>query len=137
VLANAGDTLPRRDAVDQRVIQEVKTGKVWSEGKQFTPPPMKDLARNNIGTAGNGIITDISQIGGWPDYRGEPVKDLCPDGIPLPWKVKYHLDANDTGLAQKDLEGDGYTVMDKYLDGLDPTKKIDWNDPRNNVNTLR
>ena len=137
VLANAGDTLPRRDTVDQRVIQEVKTGKVWSEGKQFTPPPMKDLARNNIGTAGNGIITDISQIGGWPDYRGEPVKDLCPDGIPLSWKVKYHLDTNDTGLAQKDLEGDGYTVMDKYLDGLDPTKKTDWNDPRNNVNTLR
>jgi hypothetical protein len=137
VLANAGDTLPRRDTVDQRVIQEVKTGKVWSEGKEFTPPPMKNLAKNNVGVAGNGIITDVSQIGGWPDYRGEPVKYLCPDGIPLSWKVKFHLDTNDTGLAQKDLEGDGYTVMDKYLDGLDPTKKIDWNDQRSNVNTLR
>ena len=39
-------------------------------------------------------------------------------------------------LAQKDLQGDGYTVMDKYLDGLDPTKKIDWSNPQSNVNTL-
>jgi hypothetical protein len=27
-------------------------------------------------------------------------------------------------------------VIEKYLDGLDPTKKIDWRDPRSNVNTL-
>lgn len=137
VLANAGDDLPRRDSVDERVIREVETGKVWSEGTEFTPKPMKGLARNNIGTAGNGIITDISQVGGYPDYTGEPIKDLCADGIPLSWKKKYHLDANDAGLAQKDLQGDGYTVMDKYLDGLDPTKKIDWSDPQSNVNTLK
>jgi hypothetical protein len=137
VLADAGATLPRRDAVDERVIREVKTGKVWSQGKEFMPPPMKGLAKNNWGTAGNGIITDISQVGGWPEYNGEPIKDLCPDGIPLSWKIKYHLDTNDVNLAQKDLLGDGYTVMDKYLDGLDPTKKIDWNNPQSNVNTLR
>jgi len=40
-------------------------------------------------------------------------------------------------LAQKDLAGDGYTVIEKYLYGLDPTKKIDWNDPKSNVNTLQ
>jgi hypothetical protein len=136
VLESAGATLPVRDAVDRRIIQDVKTGKVWSEGKEFTPPPMKRLARNNVGTAGNGIITDVSQVGGWPDYQGEPIQDLCPDGIPLSWKVKYHLDTNDVELAQKDLQGDGYTIMDKYLDGLDPMKKIDWNDPASNVDTL-
>jgi len=137
VLGNAGATLPDRDAVDKRVIEEVRTGKVWSEGKWFTPKPMKGLARNNIGEAGNGIITDPSQVGGYPEYKGEPIKDLCPDGIPLSWKVKYHLDTNDVELGQKDLQGDGYTVMDKYLDGLDPTKKIDWNSPQSNVNTLK
>ncbi len=41
------------------------------------------------------------------------------------------------GLAQKDLQGDGYTVMDKYLAGLDPTKKIDWSNLQSNVNTLK
>ena len=137
VLKNAGANLPRRDAVDERVINEVRTGKVWSEGKEITPKPMKGLAKNNIGKAGNGIITDISQVGGYPVYKGEPIKDLGADGIPLSWKKKFNLDANDDSLAQKDLQGDGYTVMDKYLAGLDPTKKIDWNNPRSNVNTLQ
>ena len=136
VLENAGATLPRRDSVDERATTETRTGKVWSEGKEFTPTPMKGLAKNNIGTAGNGIITDISQVGGYPEYRGEPVKDLCADSIPLSWKKKYRLDVNDSTLAQKDLQGDGYTVMDKYLDGLDPRKKIDWSNPKSNVNTL-
>ncbi len=137
VLKDAGATLPRRDAVDERVLAEVRTGKVWSEGQEITPPPMKGLAKNNIGKAGNGIITDISQVGGYPEYKGEPIKDLCPDGIPLSWKKKYGLDANDVGLAQKDLQGDGYTVMDKYLAGLDPTKKIDWSNPQSNLNSLK
>jgi hypothetical protein len=136
VLAEAGATLPRRDAVDRRVLNEVKTGKVWSEGKEFTPQPMKGLAKNNFGTAGNGIITGISQVGGYPEYKGKPFKDLCPDGLPLSWKKRFGLDTNDVTLAQKDLQGDGYTVMDKYLDGLDPTRKIDWSNPGSNVNTL-
>jgi hypothetical protein len=137
VLNNAGANLPRRDSVDERVVTEARTGKVWSEGNEFTPPPMKGLAKNNIGTAGNGIITDISQVGGWPVYKGEPIKDLCADGIPLSWKKKFGLDTKDVSLAQKDLQGDGYTVMDKYLNGLDPTKKIDWSDPRSNINNLK
>jgi hypothetical protein len=136
VLANAGATLPRRDAVDERVIAAVRTGRVWSEGKEFTPPPMPGLAPNNIGRAGNGIITDPAQVGGYPEYKGEPIKDLGADGIPLSWKKKFGLDVKDASLAQKDLQGDGYTVMDKYLAGLDPRKKIDWSDPRSNVNTL-
>ncbi|MDE3067798.1 MAG: polysaccharide lyase [Verrucomicrobiota bacterium] len=136
VLAKAGDTLPRRDAVDQRIIQEVRTGKVWSEGREFTPPHRKGLPKNDIGIAGNGIITDISQVGGYPEYEGEAAKDLRTDGIPLWWKIKYHLNTNDVALASEDLKGDGYTVMDKYLDGLDPNRKIDWGDPHSNVNTL-
>ena len=101
------------------------------------PAPMRGLAKNNWGVAGNGIITDVSQIGGYPEYKGAPIKDLCADGIPLSWKREYHLDVNDASLAQKDLLGDGYTVMDKYLDGLSPTEKIDWSDPRSNANTLQ
>ncbi len=136
VLKNAGATLPHRDAVDVRIIREVETGKVWSEGKEFMPPQMEGLAKNNWGLAGKGIVTDPSQIGGYPEYQGEPIKDLGADGIPLSWKKKFGLDVNDSALAQKDLSGDGYTIMDKYLDGLDPTKKIDWNSLASNVNTL-
>ena len=137
VMKNAGADLPDRDSVDARAITETRTGHVWSEGKEFTPPHMKGLVKNDIGMAGNGIITDISQVGGYPDYKGEPIKDLGTDGIPLSWKKKYHLDVNDPDLAQKDLQGDGYTVMDKYLNNLNPTKKIDWNDPQSNVSKLQ
>jgi hypothetical protein len=137
VLDNTGATLPHRDSADERVVNETRTGKVWSEGKEITPPPMKGLAKNNIGTAGNGIITDVSQVGGYPEYKGDPVKNLCADGIPLSWKKKFHLDVKDGSLAQNDLQGDGYTVIEKFLYGLDPTKKIDWSDPQSNVNALR
>ena len=108
VLANAGDTLPRRDAVDNRIIEEVRTGKV---------------------TYKKGIITNITQVGGYPDYRGTPRTDLGADGIPLSWKKEYGLDVNDPNLADKDLMGDGYTVIEKYLWGLNPTQKIDWSHP--------
>ena len=117
VLANAGATLPRRDAVDSRIVEEVRTGKVTYE-------------------AGKGIITDVSQVGGYPEYKGRPATGLGADGIPLWWKKKYGLDANDVSLASRDLQGDGYTVIEKYLNGLDPTKKIDWASPKSNVNTL-
>ena len=144
VLANAGATLPRRDAVDERILKEVRTGVI---------PPMT-IAKGSAEKAKfygyeqkwqdelallvtKGFVTDPSEVGGWPDYKGEPIKDLCADGIPLSWKKKFKLDVNDASLAQKDLSGDGYTVMEKYLYGLDPTKKIDWSDSKSNVNTLQ
>jgi hypothetical protein len=136
VLENAGATLPHRDPVDVRVIESVKTGNTALPGKTITPTPMEGLAKNDVGTAGNGIITDVTQVGGYPDYKGESSKDLGADGIPLWWKNKFKLDAKDTSLAQKDLQGDDYTVIEKYLNGLDPTKKIDWSNPQSNANLL-
>jgi hypothetical protein len=137
VLAGAGDTLPKRDSVDQRAVNQTRTGVTWGMGQEVKMKRMPGLAKNNIGSSGNGIITDISQVGGYPDYKGDPFKDLGDDGIPSGWKKKYGLDPQDSGLASQDLKGDGYTVMDKYLDGLDPSEKIDWSDPRSNVNTLK
>ncbi len=107
VLVGAGATLPRRDAVDERICQEVRTGKVTYE-------------------AGQGIITDIRQVGGYPDYKGEPRPNPGADGIPASWKAKYGLDPKDASLANKDLAGDGYTVLEKYLANFDPNKKTEW-----------
>lgn len=136
VLAGAGDTLPRRDPVDARIVACVRTGRVWAEGRTIPMQRVKGLPKNDVGEAGNGIITNIAQVGGFPVYTGRPETDLGPDGIPAWWIAKYGLDANDSDLANRDLRGDGYTVMDKYLDGLDPTRKIDWSDPASNRNTL-
>jgi hypothetical protein len=136
VLVGAGATLPRRDPVDTRVIEEVRTGNTWGMGQEIPIKPMKGLAKNNIGVAGNGIITDINQVGGYPEYKGTPTADVGTDGIPLWWKTKYKLDPKDTSLATKDLQGDGYTVIEKYINGLDPTQKIDWKNPQSDINTL-
>jgi len=143
VLDGVGDTLPHRDAVDERVINMVRTGKVSAKVESdtkdelshagYSPEAISELLR----LIPLGIITNPSQVGGYPEYKGEPIKDLGADGIPLAWKKKYKLDVNDATLAQKDLQGDGYTVIEKYLYGLDPTKKIDMSKPENNVNTLR
>jgi hypothetical protein len=143
VLDNAGATLPKRDAVDERVIKMVRTGKATAQPGPNTKEELSHAAYSQDAIAELlrliplGIITNPSQVGGYPEYRGEPIKDLGADGIPLAWKKKYKLDANDTALAQKDLQGDSYTVIEKYLYGLDPTKKIDWSNPESNVNTLR
>ncbi len=136
VLANAGATLPKRDSVDERAVRQTRTGVTWGIGQEITAEHMKGLAKNDIGTAGNGIITDVSQVGGYPEYKGAPRPDVGADGIPAWWKKKYGLDEKDASLASKDLNDDGYTVIEKYLDGLDPTKKVDWQDPKNNLNTL-
>jgi pectate lyase len=117
VLPEAGATLPRRDEVDRRIVEEVTTGKVT-----YDP--------------GKGIITDIAQVGGYPEYKGRPFSDVGADGIPLWWKAKYGLDPKDFNLAEKDLMGDGYTVLEKYLNGLDPNRKIDWKDSKSNFNTV-
>lgn len=144
VVANAGANLPRRDPVDERILKEVRTGVI---------PPMT-IAKGSAEKAKfygyeqkwqdelamlvtKGFVTDPSEVGGWPDYKGEPIKDLGADGIPLSWKKKFKLDEKDANLASKDLQGDGYTVIEKYIYGLDPTKKIDWSDPKSNVNTLK
>jgi hypothetical protein len=114
VLEHVGATLPKRDAVDQRVIEMVRTGKVtYEEGK--------------------GIITDIQQVGGYPKYEGEPQSYPQNDGIPAAWKQKYSLDANDAELASKDTDGDGYTTIEEYLNGTDPMEKVDYADLKNNT----
>ncbi|UOQ71285.1 hypothetical protein [Hymenobacter cellulosilyticus] len=62
VLAGAGATLPRRDAVDSRVVQETATGTV-SGG---SPDGSATYGPNQ------GIIDSQSAVGGWPVYTAAP-----------------------------------------------------------------
>jgi hypothetical protein len=102
VLNNAGSTRPVRDPVDQRVIEMVRTGKVGYE-------------------KGKGIITDIEQVGGYPEYKGQPCLDSDQDGMPNEWEEKYGLDPNDATDASGDSNQDGYTHIEDFLYGLNPT----------------
>jgi len=56
--------------------------------------------------------------------------------MPDDWEAKHGLNPNDASDAAGDLNGDGYTNIEKYLNGLDPAKRTDWRDPKNNVDTL-
>lgn len=83
-----------------------------------------------------GIITDPRQVGGLPEYKGTPVLDTDGDGMPDAWEEKYGLNPNDASDAIQDINGDGYNNIEKYINGIDPTKKIDWTDLKNNHDTL-
>jgi pectate lyase len=118
VLARAGATLPRRDAVDRRVVEIVRTGKPGF---------------------GNGIITNPDQVGGYPVFTFSPDEvpvDSDGDGMPDDWERKYGLNPNDPKDAALDTDNDGYTNIEEYLNGTDPTEFIDYRNFDNNVDTI-
>jgi hypothetical protein len=138
VLKNAGATLPHRDAMDIRITEQVRTGNIsyaaGIDAEGFYQFEHRRLPKDSYKL---GIITDISQVGGYPEYRGKPYKDTDKDGMPDDWEVKYKLNPKDPADATQDCNGDGYTNIEKYIHGIDPAKKIDWRDPANNADTLK
>ncbi|WP_372772605.1 pectate lyase [Mangrovibacterium sp.] len=138
VLENAGATFPERDAVDQRITRVVRTGKPeYVENVDLSDVPKFKYRRLPEDSYKNGIITDIRQVGGYPEYKGKPYKDSDGDGMPDTWEKKYKLNPNDPSDANGDVNGDGYTNIEKYINGIDPTKKIDWTKIENNFDTLK
>lgn len=151
VLNNAGATIPCRDIVDQRIIEEVRTGKPYYDEK---------LAKKHHGDVSGlhpksqaedgtfkyrrmakdsyklGIITDPLQMGGYPEYKGEPRQDSDGDGMPDAWETANGLNPNDASDANGDINGDGYTNIEKYINGISTKTRIDWTDLNNNYDTL-
>lgn len=137
VLKNVGANIPKRDIIDEHVIQEVKTGKIYyADGLDSIHFYQFKTRRLPEDSYKKGIITDIRQVGGYPEYKGTPYVDTDGDGMPDAWEKKYGLNPNDPSDAVKDCNGDGYTNIEKYINGIDPTKKVDWTNPKNNHDTL-
>jgi len=94
VLANSGAIFPFRDAVDERIVNDVKNG------------------------SGN-IIMDPSEVGGWPVLNsGIPPTDTDHDGMPDDWETAIGLDINDPSDGLLDMDEDGYTNVEEYINGL-------------------
>ncbi|MCR9159156.1 MAG: polysaccharide lyase family 1 protein [Nannocystaceae bacterium] len=93
MLPGVGATLPMRDSVDARVIQDVL---------------------DNTGS----IIDDPSEVGGWPDLSGgTPYPDEDVDGMDDRWETSVGLDPADGADGALDLDGDGYTNLEEFLNG--------------------
>jgi hypothetical protein len=122
VLAGAGATLPRRDAVDERVVAMVRTGDV---GKPVVEPDLFDRlnkvkyteerVRELVKLVPLGFITDPAQVGGYPDYRGTPYADADKDGMPDDYEKKHGLNPADAADAAADPDSDGYTNVEAWL----------------------
>lgn len=100
VLKSAGASL-KRDAVDTRVVSDVKQGKATS------------------GKAHTGIIDSQNDVGGWPSLQTQPSpKDADRDGMDDAWEVKHKLNpANGSDGASYTLDKT-YTNVEIYLNGL-------------------
>ena len=125
VLENAGATLPTRDAVDRRIIEEVKTGKIiYSEKAQLGNGTKFVKRRLPADSYKLGIITHPDQVGGYPVYRGSPYKDSDNDGMPDAWEMKQGLNPDNSADASLDRDRDGYTNIEEFLNSVVEVKHV-------------
>ncbi|MDO4159760.1 MAG: thrombospondin type 3 repeat-containing protein [Prevotellaceae bacterium] len=137
VLDNVGATLPIRDELDQHIIQEVRTGEPYYV-KDAQPDTIQFKHRRLPKDSWTvGIISDPQQMGGLPKYKKyKPYKDSDGDGMPDDWEKANGLNPNDPSDANQDCTGDGYTNIEKYINGISTKEKVDWTDLKNNHDTL-
>ncbi|QPH40235.1 pectate lyase family protein [Pedobacter endophyticus] len=123
VLANAGATLPKRDPVDTRVIKQVATGKIEVH-PDAKPSAFQFEHRRLPGDSyKQGIITEVSQVGGYPEYKGTPYKDADDDGMPDAYELKNGLNPKDATDAAK-ITKSGYSNIEVYLNSVVPVSIV-------------
>jgi len=104
VLKYAGACYPKRDSVDLRIIEEVRTGTA-KYGKTW-------------GGGGKGIIDSQSEVGGWPLLNTYNVPlDSDHDGMPDDWEIQHGLNPNNPD-DRNIVNSDGYTNLEVYLNSL-------------------
>ncbi len=93
VLRDAGVS-HKRDACDERIINEVKTG--------------------------TGRIPDSQQeVGGWPKLKSAAAPaDADKDGMADDWETENGLDPNDPEDRNEDRNSDGFTNLEEYINSL-------------------
>jgi hypothetical protein len=95
VLSSAGATLPARDAIDLRIINDV---------------------RHRTGAVIN-FETDIAEPGRWQTYHSLPAPvDSDSDGIPDYWEEQFGLDKH----SALHKNADGFLNIEDYFNNVDP-----------------
>lgn len=96
-----------RDAVDQRIIKEVRTGTATYRGSRSNRP---------------GIIDSQEDVGGWPKLESTPAPtDTDRDGMPDRWERANGLSPNNAS-DRNEVSDDGYTLVEEYLNSLVDSK---------------
>ena len=86
-----------------------------------------------------GIISSIDEVGGYPELtykKSEVLKDTDNDGMPDDWEKKYGLNPKDGSDASQDLDKDGYTNIEEFINGTDPTEYLNYRNLGNNVDRI-
>ncbi|OVE79581.1 hypothetical protein BVY01_02190 [bacterium I07] len=100
ILNKSGAILPKRDKVDKRIVEEVRSGKT---------------------TYGNGIISSQVEVGGWPELlASKPEEDRDRDGLPDQWESRYGARDGMSMQSSSDPDEDGYTNIEEYLNSTNP-----------------
>ncbi|OUJ75880.1 T9SS type A sorting domain-containing protein [Hymenobacter crusticola] len=103
VLQGAGATLPKRDLLDQRIVNDVRnrTGAIIDVQGGF--PHGTPYAQT---------------VGAWPVLNSAPAPtDTDHDGMPDEWELSQQLNPNDP--ADRNVRGaSGYTMLENYLNGI-------------------
>ncbi|UUZ80316.1 Ig-like domain-containing protein [Paenibacillus sp. P26] len=93
VISQAGAVLPKRDAVDARVVQDV----IHGTGR---------------------IINREYEVGGYPELTTSAVpEDTDHDGMPDAWEEAHGLNMNDASDG-KAITASGYSHLEEYLNSL-------------------
>ena len=106
VLADVGCNFPALDPHDQRVIAETRAGTFTYRGSVSGLPGLPDSQ---------------DDVGGWdayPEERRHDDWDTDSDGMPDAWEMANGLDPKDATDGPADRNGDGWTNLEDYLNGL-------------------
>ena len=100
---NVGATYPKQDAIDTRILKDVRNN-------TYTYTGSKDHIK--------GIIDSQNDVGGYPTLKGGTAPtDTDHDGMPDTWEKAHGLNPNSQD-HNGDRDYDGYTNIEEYLSCL-------------------
>ncbi len=130
VLGHAGAALPRRDAIDNRIVLEIK-GEIPVVRYAYTTregqsTPVKGVASGIIDTQNNLVPPDApSGSSAWDVYNfsDNAPADSDGDGIPDDWETARGLDKSNPADGRL-IADNGYSNLENFLNGLDTLTRV-------------
>jgi len=127
-----GAFLPARDVTDQHFLADLAA-------RESKLPHLKGCVWKPYGNENDNM--ELYQM--WEDKDFPPpaggataLKDLDNDGMPDDWEAQHGLDPEDPSDGSVDVDRDGYTNVEEFLNRTRPDEFVDYTVPENNVHTL-